>query len=95
MRSTSRFRVHLDAKYDGILTQRIPLGNLNLAFYAVITVSIVRSEPDMVLTITSISLRDISKIDAGPESYAEYCEEAKITTGLSLIVMADYPEIQI
>jgi hypothetical protein len=86
--------LNLDAQYDGILTHRIPLGNLDIAFYAVIRLSIVRSEPDMVITITSVSLRDISKIDSGPEAYAEYCEEAKITTGLSLTLMADYPEIR-
>jgi hypothetical protein len=70
---------------EGVLVRRIILsGGVTIAYYAIVETNIVRTESDITVEFKSTSLRDVSQIASDPDSYAEYCEEAKQTTGLSL-----------
>ncbi len=74
---------------EGLLVQRLHFQEFYICYYAVMDITLNHCPPDVVMNVSSISLRDIQVIDGDDEAFRAYADEARLTTGIALSLVMD------
>lgn len=69
---------------EALLVNQLHFPDFSIVYYAVMDVTLTQRLPEFVLNVTSVSLRDISVLDAADEAFDTYAEEARLTTGIAM-----------
>jgi hypothetical protein len=73
---------------EALLIKRLCFPDFAVAYYTVMDATLSVHPPDVVLGVDSISLRDITVISGGDDAFDTYIEEAQLTTGIALSLIA-------
>ncbi len=82
----------LDSEYDGVFIRRLDLDDAVVGFYFTITVRTRKVEGGVIISFRNFSLRDVSEIERGADSYVNYCDEAKAEMGVGLVLTMSYED---
>ena len=69
---------------EALLVRRLRFPDFSIAYYAVMDVTLAKRPPDVVISVASVSLRDIAVVGADDDAFDTYAEEARLTTGIAM-----------
>jgi hypothetical protein len=82
-------KIELPPISEALWIRRLRFPDFTLTYYAVMDVTLADQPPDIVLSVKSTSLRDVSVIDDGDDAFDNYTAEARLTTGIALSLFID------